>query len=78
MESNSKSIFFIMKKKRGRLTEQEKIRLFEKTEQIINYIYNYFSIKSNFILRNLFQNFAVLRQTANYHFHFLILNHECF
>ena len=77
-ESQSKSIYFVIRKKRGRLTKQEKRRLFEDIEEIINSIYIYFSIKSNFILRNYFLNFAVLGQTGNYHFHFLILNHEYF
>ena len=51
-ESKSKSIYFVFRKKRGHLSEQEKKKLFEDIEDIINSIYKYFSYKSKFILRN--------------------------
>ena len=73
-----KLIYFVLWKKRGCLTEQEKKRLFQDIEEIINSIYKYFSCKRKFILKNYFLNFIVLRQTGNYHFNFLILNHAYF
>ena len=66
------------RKKIGRLAAQEKRRQFQDIDVITNSIYKYFSNKSRFILRNYFPNFAVLKETSNYYFHFVILNHEYF
>ena len=52
-----------------------KKRLFEDIEDIINSIYKYLSYKTEFILRNYFLYFTALRETNNYHFHF-VLKHE--
>ena len=68
----------MMRKKTGRLAAQEKRRRYQNIDVITNSIYKYFSNKNRFILRNYFPNFAALKETSNYHFHFVILNHEYF
>ena len=70
--------FYYQKEKRSNDYCSRKKAFDLSIDEIVDSIYNYFSYKSTFILENYFPSFAVLKETSNYHFHFLILNHEYF
>ena len=78
IESKGGSFYLMIRKKRGKIVSENRKKMFDKIEDICNCIYNDYSQRQDFILRNYFRYFRLLKHYSNYHFHFLILKHRYF
>ena len=72
-QSKSELFFLILWKKQGHLTQVEKGNLFENLEEIVQNVYDFYSRRNYFALREYFPLMKLLKQYSNYHFHFLVI-----